>query len=486
MSQQEKYDRQIRLWGADGQKCIQDAVIVSLGSDAICAEILKNLVLHAVGKVIIVDDAIVTEDDIGVNFMVDEDSIGKKRAEVVKELLNEMNPDPEILTLDASPLDISVLNSPDLNENSIIISTGNQSKAWISQISDSVREKGFKYLHLQTIGFFGIFYLDAGKFHYFEGGDRTTSGDLRIINPWPELQEFMESFNLEEMPNDEHVHLPYTVILYNARKNALQRLGKGRLEFRDKGIIIEEIRKLARDPEEPWVDKACGSTFSIVDTDPVSFQIKSVFADADNYPDEDFWKVIKAARTFTEREGVPPHDGVLEDMECSTEVFKAMRAVYQAKFEADNSALRELCPDVDPALVTRIQKCLFRCGGISYPSVASQVEECGQPMGLPQIKNAIAVRSLFAGLRRFKEENGREATLEDKDELEKVTPVCELRSEYVREGARFAGNILPSIAATMAAVAAQEITKIIIRKATPVTGTLVYDGIHGVFHTFSN
>jgi molybdopterin/thiamine biosynthesis adenylyltransferase len=56
--------------------------ICVLGSTAIGTETLKNLVLPGCGNITIVDDALVKESDLGNNFFVTEEDIGKSRAEV--------------------------------------------------------------------------------------------------------------------------------------------------------------------------------------------------------------------------------------------------------------------------------------------------------------------------------------------------------------------------------------------------------------------
>ena len=45
MDKAEKYDRQIRLWGAQGQERIEGASVVCLGASAVMTETLKNLIL---------------------------------------------------------------------------------------------------------------------------------------------------------------------------------------------------------------------------------------------------------------------------------------------------------------------------------------------------------------------------------------------------------------------------------------------------------
>jgi len=92
-SREKKYDRQLRLWGADGQNKLEAAHIALFGASATGCETLKNLILPSVGKFTIIDDKKVVDADLGVNFFLDEDSIGKSRAERTAALLGELNPD---------------------------------------------------------------------------------------------------------------------------------------------------------------------------------------------------------------------------------------------------------------------------------------------------------------------------------------------------------------------------------------------------------
>lgn len=90
-----KYDRQLRLWAANGQQALEDAHILLLnsGSGTVGIETLKNLVLPGMGKFTIADDALVTEADLGVNFFLNEESLGQSRSECCTKLLQELNPD---------------------------------------------------------------------------------------------------------------------------------------------------------------------------------------------------------------------------------------------------------------------------------------------------------------------------------------------------------------------------------------------------------
>jgi len=106
-SKERKYDRQLRLWAASGQQALEESRVLLVNSDGpwgdkstgvsgvVGVETLKNLVLPGIGGFTIVDPAVVTEPDLGVNFFLEAESLGKLRAEETCRLLKELNPDVE-------------------------------------------------------------------------------------------------------------------------------------------------------------------------------------------------------------------------------------------------------------------------------------------------------------------------------------------------------------------------------------------------------
>ncbi|KKZ67005.1 ubiquitin-like 1-activating enzyme E1 A [[Emmonsia] crescens] len=58
------YDRQIRLWGVKAQEKLRTAKILLVTIKSLGAEIAKNLVLAGIGSLMIVDNAVVKEEDI--------------------------------------------------------------------------------------------------------------------------------------------------------------------------------------------------------------------------------------------------------------------------------------------------------------------------------------------------------------------------------------------------------------------------------------
>jgi ubiquitin-like 1-activating enzyme E1 A len=72
-----QYDRQIRLWGAEAQQRIRSANILLVSLRALGTEIAKNLTLAGVSSLTIIDEDLVTEEDLGSQYFLREEDVGK-------------------------------------------------------------------------------------------------------------------------------------------------------------------------------------------------------------------------------------------------------------------------------------------------------------------------------------------------------------------------------------------------------------------------
>ncbi|KAI0537307.1 hypothetical protein GGR58DRAFT_350229 [Xylaria digitata] len=92
------YDRQIRLWGMQAQQKIQAANVLLISMKALANEIAKNLVLAGIGSLTIVDDEVVTETDLGAQFFLSQEDVGRNRAEAAAVQVQKLNPRVKVIS----------------------------------------------------------------------------------------------------------------------------------------------------------------------------------------------------------------------------------------------------------------------------------------------------------------------------------------------------------------------------------------------------
>lgn len=105
-----RYDRQIRLWGADTQKGLQSTHLYLYGAQAEASELAKNLVLAGVKAVTVMDSSPIDVDDEANNFLVRRVALSRQwasRGEAVAASLRHLN--PEVCVSHAPPTRARVL-----------------------------------------------------------------------------------------------------------------------------------------------------------------------------------------------------------------------------------------------------------------------------------------------------------------------------------------------------------------------------------------
>lgn len=105
----QKYDRQIRIWGDDGQAALQRASVCVLNASATATELLKNLVLPGLASFTLIDGQSVTSADRATNFFLraPDDAEGegppRNRAAAVMAAMRKLNPTVRASYVPADP-----------------------------------------------------------------------------------------------------------------------------------------------------------------------------------------------------------------------------------------------------------------------------------------------------------------------------------------------------------------------------------------------
>ncbi|VVA92564.1 unnamed protein product [Arabis nemorensis] len=133
------YDRQIRVWGPNGQRRLTKSHIFVSGIKGTVAEFCKNIVLAGVGSVTLMDDGLVNEDTLNANFLIPPDDnayMGKTVAEVCSDSLKEFNP---MVLVSVAKGDLSTLGAEFFEKFDVVV-IGYSSRATKKAVNEKWRK----------------------------------------------------------------------------------------------------------------------------------------------------------------------------------------------------------------------------------------------------------------------------------------------------------------------------------------------------------
>ncbi|PGH08097.1 hypothetical protein AJ79_06097 [Helicocarpus griseus UAMH5409] len=357
-SKERKYDRQLRLWAASGQQALEDSKILLINSDGpldndnpavsgvVGIETLKNLVLPGVGGFTIVDPAIVAESDLGVNFFLDEASLGKSRAKETCKFLRELNPDVEGDSLD-QPIGELLKDEAFLQRYTLIIISAPMRQSTLKSISAAARQLAIPLIYTHSVGFYSAFSLQLpAVFPIVETHpDPDSVQDLRLTNPWPELAAAAAKIaDLDSLDDHQHGHVPYLLLLLHyLEKWKKEHDGNLPCNYKEKTAFREMVRDGARAENsgggEENFDEAVAAVLKSINPWSLKSNIREIFEMEQcnnlNSASDDFWIITSAVKTFYTTHGVLPLPGSLPDMKAQSADYISLQNIYKSKARKD-------------------------------------------------------------------------------------------------------------------------------------------------------
>lgn len=253
-----KYDRQLRLWGAQGQKALGQTCVVLVRATAAGTETCKNLVLPGCGSLLVIDDdgdaddAVPTVSFPASNFFLttasddgnDGDAKPKMklcRAQMAMESLLELNPDVKGSWIDTSRTERTTLLDFDYAAtfaklttaaattgsrggggggdgpimNNVLVVASDLEPPILHRLSSICWKHQIVLMAVHSYGLIGIVRLQTPPLPIMDPKPRDTVPDLRLVRPFPALAALHQSMvgDYATLENHQHSHIPYPLVL---------------------------------------------------------------------------------------------------------------------------------------------------------------------------------------------------------------------------------------------------------------------------------
>lgn len=151
------------------QQKIRGANILLITLKALATEIAKNLILAGVGSLTIVDDDVVTEDDLGAGFCLSQEHLGHNRAQAASENLRKLNPRVNVV---ADPFSIMAKGASYFSSFDIVIAT-DLNPTTLAFINTATRLYNRQFYATASHGFYGYIFSDLIEHDYVLQRDKS-------------------------------------------------------------------------------------------------------------------------------------------------------------------------------------------------------------------------------------------------------------------------------------------------------------------------
>ncbi|KAF9669526.1 hypothetical protein SADUNF_Sadunf14G0116700 [Salix dunnii] len=482
-----KYDRQLRIWGEQGQAALEKATICLLNCGPTGSETLKNLVLGGVGSITVIDGS---------------------KAKCVCTFLQELNDAVKAKFIEEYPEALIGSNPSFFSQFTLVVATQLAEDSMI-KLDKICREANVLLIFARSYGLTGFVRISVKEHAVIESKPDHFLDDLRLNNPWPELKRFAETIDLNVTDPVAHKHTPYVVILVKIVEEWTKAHSGALPSTRDEKKEFKELIKagmIAMDEDN--YKEAIEASFKVFASRGINSDLLRIIHDSCSEVESnssDFWVMVAALKEFIANEGgeEAPLEGSIPDMTSSTEL-----KIYQAKAEADFLAIQQRVKSIlkrigrDPDSISKemikslcknarkLKICRYRPIEDEFNNPA--VTELQKYLTDEEYSVAMGFYILLRAVDRFAANyNSFPGQFEgemDEDISRLKTTVVGLLSDLgcngttvtedlINEMCRFGASELHAVAAFIGGIASQEVIKLITKQFVPMVGTFIFNGI---------
>uniref|UniRef100_A0A673YBZ6 NEDD8-activating enzyme E1 regulatory subunit n=1 Tax=Salmo trutta TaxID=8032 RepID=A0A673YBZ6_SALTR len=507
-SKEQKYDRQLRLWGDHGQEELENAHVCLINSTASGTEILKNLVLPGIGSFTIVDGHKVSGEDVGNNFFLSNNSIGRNRAQAATELLQELNTDVSGNFVEESP-DKLLDNDPEFFHRFTLVIGVQLPESTCLRLGSVLWNANVPFLVCRTYGLVGYMRLVVKEHTVIESHPDNALEDLRLDQPFAELKSHIQSYDLEGMGKKAHSTAPYDHNFQLPKnykeKEAFKQLIRQGILKNEKGTPEDEenfeeaIKNVNTALNPTKIPSSVDDLFNGEQCNDITSQTPA------------FWVMTRAVREFVQNDGRGnlPVRGSIPDMIADSEKFINLQNVYREKAMQDasvvskhvESLLQSVGKVCKNAAFLRVVRCRSLAEEYSVETVNKDEITCTMDSADGEMVLYLMLRSVdrfyqqhsrYPGVYNYQvEEDISKLKLCVNSLLQEYSLNVSVKDDYIHElyVLFFLGvgaNVPSSICFQCVSLgsAAQEAIKLITRQFVPFNNTFIYNAMSQTTATF--
>ncbi|THG18499.1 hypothetical protein TEA_029838 [Camellia sinensis var. sinensis] len=437
-----KYDRQLRIWGEQGQAALEKASICLLNCGPTGSETLKNLVLGGIGSITVIDGSKVEVGDLGNNFMVDESSVGKSKAKCVCAFLQELNDAVKAKFIEEYPETLIETNPSFFSQFTLVVATQLVEESMV-KLDRICREANVMLIFARSYGLTGFVRVSVKEHTVIESKPDPT----RVADEWAKTHGGSLPSTREE-----------------------------KKEFK------ELIRARMRAMDEDNYKEAVEASFKVFAPRGISSNLQWIINDSRADVDSnssDFWVMVAALK-------------------------KIYQAKAEADFfvieQSVRNILKKIGRDPDSISKTMIKSFCKNARKLTVCRYRLLEDEFNSPV-LPELQKyltdedysiAVGFYILLRAVDRFATNYNSfpgqfDGEMDEDISRLKITAVgllsdlgCNgstLTEDLINEMCRYGAAELHAVAAFIGGIASQEVIKLITRQFVPMSGTFIFNGI---------
>ena len=517
MATTDKYDRQLRLWGAKGQRALGETTVVLLRASAAGTETLKNLVLPGVGRILVVDDDSPCTSGASNFFTPTAAESSVPRAQVALQNLQELNPDVQGEWKKVESIEEWTQIPLDTCPNVLVI-TADLEPPLLRKVAQQCHSRNVPLIAVQAYGLIGSIRLQTPPLPLLEPKLENAPPDLRLVHPFSQLEQLAQSIDWDKLDNAQHGHVPYPLILWKVAHEWKQsHNGELPCSFQDKQDFRQAIRAKSRNwDNELNFQEASQNAYLAFTERQLDMAHLAVLKEqcSNGGVCPDMFTLLCALETFVAKhDGRAPLHGTIPDMTASTHLYVQLQKLYHDQAVQDLEEIKQLVGDknVDHEDVHTFCRNICSLDLLTTRSVEEEhsaashdeiVDEWNMTLMDPYEEPEqtpflwyIALRACHVFYDKYSRYPGTiDKYLQDVDPLQEciVKVVHDLKlqdndliqktilhsdKKYAVEMARQANAELHTVASVLGGVASQEAVKVITGQYVPLNNTYIYNGI---------